>query len=411
MKLRVWMTLAVVGVCSLGYSAPPQPAEGAFEIRGLKGLYWDGMEKYEKALPWMADHGMNWLMFCYTSFPESARDWRKDYSAKQLADFKDFTARAQDKGVTVCLSFNPGIWSNPPLSHSSEADYQTAWRKVRDCHAVGIQWFALCLDDIKKQLTPEDKAKYGDLQTAQMEFTNRLWKDMQTLKPVPKLIFCPSAYTTEHMKEHAEYTAYVGKHLDPSIDIFWTGPTVCSASISVADAQEAEKLFGRKPFVWDNYPVNDMFPKLWRPLLAPLKNRDPKLPGAVSGILFNPMKQWEVNKIPLESVAAYLNDPVGYKDSNEYSLADFPDKDREAGKLLVKLYGHSFLGEKDYPPTPDISTPERAAQAIKDLEDLKRLLTQECKDCDRMKAIWEEIRVTAEKDLENARAKAGEPRP
>jgi len=47
-------------------------AGSPFAIRGIKGLCWDGAEKYQKALPWLAEHKLNFLMICYTSFPESA---------------------------------------------------------------------------------------------------------------------------------------------------------------------------------------------------------------------------------------------------------------------------------------------------------------------------------------------------
>src|SRR5437667_12240286 len=61
------------------------PASSGFALRGIKGLWWEGMEKYRLALPWVAQHHMNFLMFCYSSFPASGKDWRADYSAEEEA--------------------------------------------------------------------------------------------------------------------------------------------------------------------------------------------------------------------------------------------------------------------------------------------------------------------------------------
>jgi hyaluronoglucosaminidase len=379
-------------------------APGAFEIRGLKGLFWDGIPKYYEAVEWMPKHGMNWLMLCYTAYPESAREWRKDYTPEHIAEMRELVTRGNDRGVTICLSFNPGIWSDPPLEHSKEEDYQAAWRKVEAAHKIGIYWIALCLDDIRRELTPADKEKYGTLQAAQIAFTNRMWNDMQKLSPRPKLIFCPSAYTTVDMQAHPDYIQQIGKELAPEIEIFWTGPEVVSKHITAEDSAVVEKWLGRKPFVWDNYPVNDMFgggDRPWRPLLAPLKNRSADLPGAVSGILFNPMKQWEANKLPLVAVANYLRDPRGYDPAKqpELMLAEYSGPAREAAELLMKHYGSSFWGDPTFPPAPAMDTPEQAKAAVADLNRVREILTAGTPE---MKQLWEDVKESVEKDIAKA---------
>src|SRR5436305_15281908 len=99
-------------------------AASPFAIRGIKGLWWQGMEKYRLALPWVAKHDMNFLMFCYSSFPASGKVWRTGYSADEKAGFRELAQQADKLGIELCLSFNPGIWSKPPLVYASEDDYQ-----------------------------------------------------------------------------------------------------------------------------------------------------------------------------------------------------------------------------------------------------------------------------------------------
>lgn len=352
MTARVKIVLIGLILTLTGVNARAEaPAESPFQIRGIKGLWWEGLPKYQAALPWVAKHNMNFFMLCYSSFPASGKDWRADYTADEQAGFRELATQADKLGVELCLSFNPGIWSKPPLTYASEEDYQLAWKKVQAVHALGIRSFALCLDDINKKLEPADAEKFKTLEAAQVYFTNRLWNDLKSLDPKARLIFCPSAYTTGEAEKHIDYIKKIAE-LDPAIFVFWTGPEVCSPTITAADAEKFATWIGRKPIVWDNYPVNDMFP--WRPLMAPVKGRSKDLGPAVAGLMANPMKQWEASKFPLATLAVYLNDPANYDPTaaREKLLSTEFAGDRKAIEALLDVYGTTFLGEKDYPPKP-----------------------------------------------------------
>ena len=43
----------------------------------------------------------------------------------------------------------------------------------------------------------------------------------------------------------------------PILQVFWTGEEVCSREISPGHLKRVGQLLGRKPLLWDNYPVND----------------------------------------------------------------------------------------------------------------------------------------------------------
>lgn len=390
--VRMKTLLAVLALVPVATSSAQAEA---FKIRGIKGLWWEGIGKYEQALPWLAEHNLNFLMLCYSSFPASGADWRADYTPQETAQIRDLTARGKKLGVDVCLSFNPGIWSKPPLVYSSEQDYQRAWDKVRKVHALGVRWFALCLDDIGRELTPEDKAEFGTLQAAQTSFVNRLWRDMKTLRPRTRLIFCPSAYLTADARRHMDYITHIGEKIDREVMMFWTGPECCSASITADDAAVFAKWIRRKPFVWDNYPVNDMFP--WRPLVAPLKRRSADLAGAVSGYIANPMKQWHVSTIPLSTTAAYLNDPAGYDAAKaiEQAIRSYPTDQQRAVRLLVGLYGSSFWGEEGFPPQPRPSDRDSADGMLPKYRALKAMLSGE----PALSHLWEDVKPTLEQDI------------
>jgi hyaluronoglucosaminidase len=361
-------------------------AHAGFEIRGIKGLYWDGLEKYRLALPWLAEHDQNFLMLCYTSFPASAKDWRADYTPAEIDGIKQLAADAEKLHVTLCASFNPGIWSKPPLVYADEHDYQLALRKVQKLHEAGILWFGLCLDDISRKLDAADVAKYKTLEAAQVDFVNRLWSDTKKLDPRCRLIFCPSAYTTEDAEKHLDYIRTIGDGIDPEVMIFWTGPRVCSPSITGKDARHIATLIKRKPFVWDNYPVNDMFP--WRPLLAPMKNRSADLPAECAGYLANPMKQWHASKIPLGTVARYTSNPQSYDPQRAMRevIDEYPADQRPAIEALLKIYGTTFLGEANYPAR---------LNRLDECKKVQQLLSQNHE----LDPLWQDIKPTLDGDI------------
>jgi hyaluronoglucosaminidase len=53
------------------------------------------------------------------------------------------------------------------------------------------------------------------------------------------------------------YLEELGRSLDPAIEIFWTGPEVCSREFTTGHLVRVSEQLRRKPFLWDNYPVND----------------------------------------------------------------------------------------------------------------------------------------------------------
>jgi hyaluronoglucosaminidase len=373
---------------------PGSTVQPAFQIRGIKGLWWDGIDKYRLALPWIADHGMNFLMFCYTSFPASGKDWRSQYTQAEQQAMRELASEADRRHVELCLSFNPGIWSKPPLTYASEQDYQLAWNKVKTVHGLGIHSFAICLDDINKKLEPADAKRFGTLQSAQVYFVNRLWHDMQSLSPVPRLIFCPSAYTTHEASQHLDYIKKIAD-LDPAIFIFWTGQGVCSTTITADDARQFAKWIGRKPIVWDNYPVNDMFP--WRPLMAPVQGRSADLGDAVVGVMANPMKQWNPCKIPLATLAEYLADPAHYDPSKAMrdAIDEYPPDQRDAISALLAVYGTSFIGQKDYPPKPASDAATASAQLPKYLAAREKL-----SKTPGLQKLWRDVRPTLDADIQ-----------
>ena len=71
----------------------------------------------------------------------------------------------------------------------------------------------------------------------------------------PMLRSCPRSTSA---RGRAPTSATLADQLPPDVDVFWTGPTVCSPTITAADARAWRDAIGGRPLLlWDNYPVND----------------------------------------------------------------------------------------------------------------------------------------------------------
>ncbi len=78
-----------------------------------------------------------------------------------------------------------------------------------------------------------------------------------------KLSVCPTYYSDDPVLDRvfgqrpADYLETLGAELDREVRVFWTGEEVCSREVSPGHLKRVSKLLGRKPLLWDNYPVND----------------------------------------------------------------------------------------------------------------------------------------------------------
>jgi hypothetical protein len=131
----------------------------------------------------------------------------------------------------------------------------------------------------------------------------------------------------------------------------WTGPEVASPAITVVQAREWGRLVGRKPLVWDNFPVNDG--RAWRVFLGPVRNREAGLPAAVEGVFSNPMNQAHASMIALETVADYLWNSQAYEPAQSLRHALESQFGKNAAQLLapfLKAYGDYWWDENVFTP-------------------------------------------------------------
>lgn len=206
--------------------------------------------------------------------------------------------RQFEKLVTLCEKY--GINFNYALSPCTQPDSKKIIRKLTRMIRVGIRQFSLFYDDIQVPLNHETANTQLHGVHELMLFLNSELKD-------PVLFFCPTQYRGF---TRTPYIETVAEKLSKYIHIFWTGKNVVSESITADDIARITRILRRPPLIWDNIFANDYIPETI--LRFPYYRRSKKIISRVTGILVNPMNQYEPSKHLIQTAAQFFNDPQHY---------------------------------------------------------------------------------------------------
>lgn len=300
-----------------------------FEIRGvIEGFYgvYYTFEERNDLIRFIGRNGYNLYIYGPKNDRQHRARWREPYPQEIMDRFAENVAVAKESGVTFCYSIGPGV----SMSYSSEEDLNIIYAKFRSFYERGVRCFSLLLDDISSKFSYDaDRRAFGSYAEAHASVCNILFNRLKALDPECTLSMCPTAY---HGKApFGEYLHELGEKLLPDIDIFYTGPEVCSPQITASDAAAFARAARRKPIIWDNYPVNDLDMKA-EMHIGPIQGREDKLCRETRGIVVNTMIQAEASKVSLLTYADYFRDPSGY---------DAPSSWRQA---LEQIAGSASLG-------------------------------------------------------------------
>jgi hypothetical protein len=202
--------------------------------------------------------------------------------------------------------------------------------------------------------TPEDRRRFVNLQTAQAYVINRLKAWLDSDHPGTRFEFCPPWYANEFIDRSegkAEiYLQELTARIPPDVAAVWTGPTVRSLSLDLADLRRYRSLIGRWPMFWDNtlharnlettvyggytahYPGKVRLCNLFEPLDA---DRPAGFHELNDGrhIYMNGAADSEIYRIKFATVADY-----------EWNTSAY-EPERSLWKALVRAYGHESAVE------------------------------------------------------------------
>lgn len=280
----------------------------AFKWRGIiEGFYgspWSRNDRTE-LLQFAGDCGFNAYLYGPKDDPWHRAQWRKSLPASQQEYWQYEIARVRRQlGMEIGFAISPGM----DFRFADDADQLTLKDKLLSWQSMGAKLFAILWDDIDPTLSEADAHRFGSPGVAQSWVTNECWTILRERDPKATLFFCPTEYWGISA---SAYRDDVGATLDPDIRVFWTGPNICSLTITRAAAQVAASRFQHPLAIWDNYPVNDA--EMGNELhLGPLERRAPDLPDAVDAYFANPMDRVTASRVALYTIGCYLRDPLIY---------------------------------------------------------------------------------------------------
>jgi hypothetical protein len=227
------------------------------------------------------------------------RRWRDPYPDDELTALAAFAAHCRAEGVR----FGVGLSPYELFLAFDDAGKAALAAKLAQLDSLGLDDLGVFFDDMKGDLP--------HLAATQVEIIH--WIAERT--SADRLIACPSYYTDDPVLDRvfgrrpANYLEDLGRGLDPAIQLMWTGEEVCAREFSPGHLARVAEQMRRKPFLWDNYPVNDgprMSPHLH---LRAFTGRPAAIGDHVAGHAINTASQAVLSRIPALSLAeSYARD-------------------------------------------------------------------------------------------------------
>ncbi|MCI2419524.1 beta-N-acetylglucosaminidase domain-containing protein [Saccharopolyspora sp. K220] len=248
--------------------------------------------------------------------------WRDPYPPEELATLGDLVRTAGAHHVEFTYALSPGV----SICFSSPADVAAVIAKFQAVYDLGVRSFSLPFDDISytKWNCDGDQAAFGDpgqaaAGRAQVSLLNTITENfVKTHEGARPLQTVPTEYSD---LSDSPYKTELREHLDPSVVVQWTGTDVVPPSITTDEAKQVSAVYGRKVFLWDNYPVNDYEQSAGRLLLAPYDKREAGLSEHLSGIVANPMNQETASEVAEFGAADFAWNDAGYAAQRSWPLA------------------------------------------------------------------------------------------
>lgn len=281
------------------YTAPIGIIEGFFG----RSWGWDARKIYAEFL---ALNGYDFYIYAPKDDKNLRTQWQADwpFAVKQsLADLRQIY-RAANVHFGIGLSPHE-IYLDKTLNQRAQLDL-----RIKQINQLEPDILCILFDDMRGDIP--------DLAQIQIDIAHQA----AATSNAKKIIFCPTYYSFDPVLERVfgampkHYWQTFAQNLDNDIEIFWTGEKVCSASYPAEHLAQVSELIGRKPFLWDNYPVNDGAVKSNLLQLRSFDKSHSQLEGKVAGHAVNPMNQPWLSQIPLASL------PLAYREKENYDVTN-----------------------------------------------------------------------------------------
>ncbi|MBJ7411669.1 MAG: beta-N-acetylglucosaminidase domain-containing protein [Phenylobacterium sp.] len=250
----------------------------------------------------LAPAGYGFYLYAPKADAHLRRRWREPYPDAELQALAAFAEACRQAGVRFGVGLSPYELF---LGFDAEAKASLA-AKLAQLDSLGLADLGVFFDDMKGDLP--------DLADRQVEIVH--W--IAERSTAARVIACPSYYTDDPVLDRvfgqrpANYLENLGAGLDPAIQIMWTGEEVCAREFSAGHLARVTEQMRRKPFLWDNYPVNDG-PRMSRHLhLRAFTGRPSTIGPHIAAHGINTASQAVLSQIPALTLAESYRDGADY---------------------------------------------------------------------------------------------------
>jgi len=296
---------------------PNTPPLGIIEGFFGRSWSWENRQTYAKFL---ALNEFNFYIYAPKSDANLRKDWQQDWPRNNKDELISLRETYQDNKVDFGVGLSPHeIYLDP--SHNNRESLRN---RVQQINSLSPDILCLLFDDMRGDIP--------NLANLQIDYMH----EVAELTTAKRIIFCPTYYSFDPVLEKVfgkmpeTYWQDLNKNLDKKIDVFWTGEKVCSTAYSVNHLTQVTDLLGRKPFLWDNYPVNDGAVKANHLYLRAFNQSHSQIQNNVAGHALNPMNEPWLSQIALASL------PKAYREKDNYN----PEK--ALTEIIVELCGEEL---------------------------------------------------------------------
>jgi hyaluronoglucosaminidase len=270
-------------------------------IEGYYGMPWS-WEARHLVVSFLASHDYRFYLYAPKADRHLRKKWREEHPLETSEHLAALAAHCKSSGVRFGVGLSPF-----EIYRSFDADAERDLsRKLAWLEAIGAEIIAILFDDMRGDLPGLAKTQARILHWVAERAKGR------------HLIVCPSYYTDDPALDRFfgtrphNYLEELGQTLDPVINVFWTGEEVCASEIGVAHVKRVGEQLRRKPFLWDNYPVNDgprMSPYLH---LRAFTGRPAAIRPHIAAHAVNPALQPMLSLIPMLTLSQSYRSGDGY---------------------------------------------------------------------------------------------------
>lgn len=279
-------------------------------VEGFYGRQWSWAQRRElvgKLPAW----GYRDYVYAPKGDTQLRSHWRAPFPAAWREAVMAWAKCCQAAGIRWGLGLSPA----GAQAKFTDADRQALESKLAEIAQLNPDILWVLFDDLP--------AGNPNLATNQVAVVESVRKQL----PAVKLAVCPSYYSDDPILEEVFGARPVGYFEDlaaglpKDVEILWTGPKVISDSYSEDDMRRAERQLGRKPLLWDNYPVNDGRKTSRFLHLQPFVGRPAGLAKWTVGHYVNPMNQFHLSELVLSGLANVYREGGNYSAQRQFDLA------------------------------------------------------------------------------------------